>query len=665
MANNKVMEAIVDISGSIDPSLGKAISGAAKQLDKIDMKSIAIGAAVAGVTIAIGKATIEAGKYLKELGAQFDNVEDSLRIGTGAIGDELEALVGDFEEVYKSVPTTMEDASKAIGDYNTRLGLTGPVLQEISKQAIQASDMLGDNLNGVITESSQAFQQWEIAAEDMSGAMDFAFKVSQSTGIGFTDLLSKVQLFGPQLQEMGYSFETAAALIGQLDKAGFDANEVLSAMKKSVTSLAQDGISAADGIAMYYEQIVNAEDAAKAAAIASKIFGSRAGSTMAAAIRNGALAVGDLTAELMANGETITAAAEDTYDYAENMQLFRQNLEVSLRPLANTVFQSINDGLPDILEVLEILLPMLISLGEVVFPMLIKVIGGSVKGLSGLVKWFAETDGALETLGIGLGVVTALIVAYNVQQAAAGSATALWTTISGGATVATTALGAAFTFLTSPIGLVILAIGAAIAAGVLLYKYWDEVTVFLGNAGDGIKNIFTNLGDFLSNIFKIPLNRLSGGLNTFLSGINKIKIPDWVPGVGGKGINIPLIPMLAAGGFTDGISIAGEAGTEAVLSFDPAYRKQNLAYWAQAGAMLGVADEEQLALLSGGSGQGNTTIELGDINFAPQITVPPGSSAEEILQKIREYEPEFIDMLLKMLMRREAGSYGPANSWLS
>lgn len=29
----------------------------------------------------------------------------------------------------------MEDASKAIADYNTRLGLTGPQLQEISKQA--------------------------------------------------------------------------------------------------------------------------------------------------------------------------------------------------------------------------------------------------------------------------------------------------------------------------------------------------------------------------------------------------------------------------------------------------------------------------------------------------------------------------------------------------
>ena len=38
------------------------------------------------------------------------------------------------------------------------------------------------------------------------------------------------------------------------------------------------------------------------------------------------------------------------------------------------------------------------------------------------------------------------------------------------------------------------------------------------------------------------------GINLFLRGLNKIKIPDWVPGVGGKGFNIPEIPRLATGG---------------------------------------------------------------------------------------------------------------------
>lgn len=233
MANGKTMQAVVNLAGSIDPSLGKAIEQAQKKISGLNVKALAVGAAVGGIAVATGKAVIEAGKYMKDLGASFDDAADAIRIGTGATGDALDGLLDDFDAVYKSVPTTMEDASKAIADYNTRLGLTGPQLQEISKQAIQVSDMLGDDLGSVIEESSQAFQQWNIDADDMGGAMDYIFKVSQSTGMGFTDLMADMQKFGPQLQEMGYSFETASALMGQLDKAGVNTDEVLGAMKRA------------------------------------------------------------------------------------------------------------------------------------------------------------------------------------------------------------------------------------------------------------------------------------------------------------------------------------------------------------------------------------------------------------------------------------------------
>ena len=77
----------------------------------------------------------------------------------------------------------------------------------------------------------------------MGDAMDYVFKASQSTGLGFTDLMSSVQQFAPQLQEMGYSFNEATALIGQLDKAGVNTSEVLAAMKKGVGALSLIHIS--------------------------------------------------------------------------------------------------------------------------------------------------------------------------------------------------------------------------------------------------------------------------------------------------------------------------------------------------------------------------------------------------------------------------------------
>lgn len=94
--------------------------------------------------------------------------------------------------------------------------------------------------------------------------------------------------------------------------------------------------------------------------------------------------------------------------------------------------------------------------------------------------------------------------------------------------------------------------------------------VFSGNwrrAWFGVRQIFEGIVSGLENIFKAPLNFMIDGINKFLSGIGKIKIPDWVPGVGGKGFSIPRIPRLAKGGIVSASTIAniGEAGTEAVI----------------------------------------------------------------------------------------------------
>ena len=74
--------------------------------------------------------------------------------------------------------------------------------------------------------------------------------------------------------------------------------------------------------------------------------------------------------------------------------------------------------------------------------------------------------------------------------------------------------------------------------------------VFTGNwraAWQNVVNIFKNIMSGIGNILKTPLNVIIAGINTFIKGLNHIKIPSWVPGVGGKGINIPLIPKLATG----------------------------------------------------------------------------------------------------------------------
>lgn len=93
--------------------------------------------------------------------------------------------------------------------------------------------------------------------------------------------------------------------------------------------------------------------------------------------------------------------------------------------------------------------------------------------------------------------------------------------------------------------------------------------VFTGNwrgAWQNVVNIFASIWSNLKAVVKAPLNTVIGMINGFIRGLNKLKIPDWVPGVGGKGINISTIPLLATGGniVKAGKAIVGEAGAELI-----------------------------------------------------------------------------------------------------
>ena len=678
----KELQAVVNLAGSIDPSLGKAIESAQKKISGLNVKALAVGAAVGGIAVATGKAVVEAGKYLKDLGSQFDEAADAIRIGTGATGDALDGLLDDFDEVYKSVPTTMEDASKAIADYNTRLGLTGPQLQEISKQALQVSDMLGDDLGGVIEESSQAFQQWNIDADNMGGAMDYIFKVSQSTGMGFTDLMSNMQKFGPQLQEMGYSFETASALMGQLDKAGVNTEEVLSAMKKSVGALAKEGISASDGLAMYYEQIKNAGTAAEAASIASEIFGTKAGSTMAAAIRDGTLAVGDLTESLLENGETIAGAAEDTYDFAERLQIMKQGLEVALKPMANTVFDGLNKFMPVLQKLMEQIVPVISDAVEAAAPFVEEFLMGAADALEDVLPLISQL--AADLLPILTQLMSTLLppLLSLVQTLLPPLMQIVGAILPPIASLLSTILPMITQIVSAVLPVLVQIISALLPVitpllEVALQIVNDVIMPLLPPLMQIVQALLPPLVSLLNLVMPILspllalLQPIASVLGTIADVIAKIvsfgsgvisKIAGLFGGGGGGGG----VSGFATGGFTSGPSIAGEDPrypTEAVISFNPAYRSENLEYWAKAGQMLGASNKSDYELLSGGSST-SVVYDLSGLSFSPQIKIEGDTDEDALIRKLRELEPEFIDFVLEALSRREGGAYVTADSRL-
>ena len=184
--------------------------------------------------------------------------------------------------------------------------------------------------------------------------------------------------------------------------------------------------------------------------------------------------------------------------------------------------------------------------------------------------------------------------------------------------------------------------------------------VFTGNweqAWQGVKDIFGGIFETLGALFKTPINAVISLINQAIRGINGLglDIPDWVPLIGGKkfSINIPEIPMLAKGGFTTGPSIAGEAGTEAVISFQRAVRQDNLRTWAMAGRMLGVKPVELKELPErenpGGGG--------GDFTFAPQIIIQGNADRSVIDEALAEAKAQFEAWYIQMQRRHARTVY--------
>jgi hypothetical protein len=127
--------------------------------------------------------------------------------------------------------------------------------------------------------------------------------------------------------------------------------------------------------------------------------------------------------------------------------------------------------------------------------------------------------------------------------------------------------------LANPITLIALAIVAFIAVLAALYIKFDSVrkivdTVFKGMLKGG-KAVFDGLTTYFTAIFNIYKSLFNGIAKLWNGTVGKLafNIPSWVPVIGGKGFEVPEIPMLADGGIVTGPTLAmiGERGPEAVI----------------------------------------------------------------------------------------------------
>jgi hypothetical protein len=126
----------------------------------------------------------------------------------------------------------------------------------------------------------------------------------------------------------------------------------------------------------------------------------------------------------------------------------------------------------------------------------------------------------------------------------------------------------------NPIGLIVIGVIALIAGLAIAYKKFEGFRNIVDGVFGAIKfyvqNIVIPQFNLMLTVFKTIFNGIASVWNNTI-GKFSFKVPSWVPGIGGKGFEMPNIPMLAAGGIVTGPTLAmiGEGrGPEAVIPLD-------------------------------------------------------------------------------------------------
>ena len=479
----------------------------------------------------------------------------------GVSADEASESVKRIDQSVRGLPTSLDQAIAGVQDIfmvTKDLKQSEKIFQAINDSAMVFANGSTQAVDRFIYAFKQSMSQGKVAAQDFNqmneaipGIMD---KVAEAMGISFGELktgLSEGTIsmddFNKTLKELD---ENGGAGMESLQKAAKDAT---GGIKTSITNMKT---AVTRGVA----NIIKSIDEGLANA--------------------GFEGIGQVMSDI---GKTI----EDVLN--------------KLAPIISNVVVTVAQWLPKIIGFIKSIAPILapILAGLVAYNATVKTIQIAT-GLWQAAQMALNIAMSLNPIGLIIAGVVALIAivallwtkcewfrngVMAIFDTIVSVVTTIFETVTNIATAIWEFLQPIFDFIKNAIILVIAVVATAVEAifNVLkpifewiynnvinpIIQRWQAafnfVTGVVKGAAEGIKNIFNGIVNFVKSAFekiksfisaifkpiagviKAPINGIINGVNGVLKTMNKIKIPDWVPGLGGKGVNFKLIPTLAKG----------------------------------------------------------------------------------------------------------------------
>lgn len=399
--------------------------------------------------------------------ASFNEVDeglDTIIAKTGASGDALDDMQGILENIATSIPTDFATAGAAIGEVNTRFGVTGQELEDLSGKFIKFAELNGTDVSGSIDAVQAAMASFGVETSSAGDVLDILNKAGQDTGVSVDQLASNLLTNATALQEMGFGLNTSVGLLANLEKNGVDSSAVMTGLKKALSNATKEGKPMSEALSELQTSMENASTDTEAAQLAMELFGNKAGPAIAQAVQDGRLSFDELANTVTGFGDSVDTTFENTLDPIDRFKLTLNEAKLTGAEVGTTL--------------MEILEPALIKVQDVV---------ATLRD-----KWEAlspEQQDMITKMIMIAAVVGPVISIIGTLIGSIGSIITVGGTLVSG-------IGAVIGVLGGPLTL---AIGGAIAAGIAIYKNWDKIKAGAAQLKENVNAAWDNIKTNISN----------------------------------------------------------------------------------------------------------------------------------------------------------------------
>lgn len=411
---------------------------------------------VTGPILGVGAASVKA----------FNEVQDGLNIvanKTGATGDELKDMQDTARELAKNLPTSFQDAGTAVGELNTRFGVTGEELETLGEQYIKFAKVNGVDLNDSIDETQKALAAFGKGADEAPALLDTLTRASQLTGASVDDLTSGLIQNATAFQELGLGMDGSVMLMAQLEKSGANSETVMNGLRKALKNATAEGKPLDQALAELQDTIENGSGSMDGLTAAYDLFG-KSGDQIYGAVKNGTLNFKELAIAAGDTSGTLDSVFEETLTPAEKFQTTLNSVKDAGYEIGSTVMTILEPALKKLSDKMQQISEWWGKLSPETQETIVKIalVAAAIGPLLLIIGKVATAIGAIINL---IGVIGPAIGALS-----AGS-------------------------LLPIIGV----IGLVVAAGVALYKNWDKVKEIAKNVGAALKQTWESAKNAVSN----------------------------------------------------------------------------------------------------------------------------------------------------------------------